>query len=137
LRSIQFDRSTERARFESQLDTTGSIEFATPPLAQDILSAIYALRARSFKTGERLSVPVADNGMNYSVQIDTEAAERVRTPMGDVRAWRLSPRVRDENNQPVGRTMTIWLSDDGRRLPVQLRAELPIGTFTMLLHEAR
>jgi hypothetical protein len=136
-RVIQFDRPGKRARFESQLDTTSTSELAVPPLTQDTLSAIYALRARSFKIGERVSVPVADNGMNYTVQIQVEATERVRTAIGEISAWRLSPSVRDDSNQPVGRGLAIWLSDDGRRLPVQLRAELPVGNFSLLLRDAR
>jgi hypothetical protein len=134
-RITQFDRAGQRARFESQMDTTSSVEFSVPALTQDILSAIYALRARSFKIGERLSVPVTDNGMNYTVQIEVEGTDRVRTPMGEISAWRLSPSVRDDSNQPVGRKLAIWSSDDGRRLPVQLRAELPVGNFSLLLRD--
>jgi hypothetical protein len=136
-RITQFDRVGNRARFESQIDTTSAVELPIAPLTQDILSAIYALRARSLKIGDRFSMPVVDSGMNYAVQIDVEAAERVRTPIGEMPAWRLSPTVLDANQQPIGRRMTIWLSDDRRRLPLQLRAELPIGTFGLLLRDAR
>src|SRR3989454_12827588 len=43
----------------------------------------------------------------------------------------------DARNQRVGRNTAMWMSDDARRLPVQLRADLPIGSFNLALREAR
>jgi hypothetical protein len=33
--------------------------------------------------------------------------------------------------------MAFWLSNDPRRLPVKLQADLAIGSFVMVLREAR
>ena len=43
----------------------------------------------------------------------------------------------DNRNQPVGRNIAIWISEDARRLPVKLTADLPVGNFELLLREAR
>ena len=33
--------------------------------------------------------------------------------------------------------MAVWISTDERRLPVKLQADLPIGSFTMMLRDVR
>ena len=57
--------------------------------------------------------------------------------LGEVTAWKVRPTVFDEKNKPVGRNMAIWMSDDARRLPVKFQAELPVGSFNLVLREAR
>ena len=137
-RTTRFDRGSRKAFFEYQTDSTVKSEFAVSPVVQDALSAIYVLRAIPFKGGDRMTMPVCDSGTNYKVTIDiAAAAERVRTPMGEMIAWKVRPTVVDDKNRPVGRNMAIWLSDDARRLPVKFQAELPVGTFNLILREAR
>jgi len=136
-RTTRFDRTARRAFFEYQTASTIKTDFAVSPVVQDALSAVYVLRAVPFAAGDRMTMPVCDNGTNYKVQIDIGAAERVRTPMGDVTAWKVRPTVFDEKNKPVGRNMAIWMSDDARRVPVKFQAELPVGSFNLVLREAR
>jgi len=136
-RITRFDRAARRAFFEYQTATTVKADFAVSPVVQDALSAIYVLRAVPFTAGDRMTMPVSDNGTNYKVQIDISAAERVRTPMGEVSAWKVRPTVFDSKNHTVGRNMAIWMSDDARRLPVKFQAELPVGSFILTLREAR
>jgi Protein of unknown function (DUF3108) len=42
-----------------------------------------------------------------------------------------------QSNEQIGRNMAFWLSNDPRRLPVKLQADLAIGSFVMVLREAR
>src|SRR5262249_28662997 len=73
----QFDRPGKRVLFEERSDTTTKLEYPVPPQTQDGLSTLYALRTRTFRTGEHLTVPVADSGALYSVEVDVGATERV------------------------------------------------------------
>ena len=57
-----------------------------PQQVQDVLSAIYVLRAMTFKAGGRMTLPVVDDGALYTVQAETVALEKVRVPMGEVEA---------------------------------------------------
>jgi hypothetical protein len=45
--------------------------------------------------------------------------------------------VFDDRNQPVGKNVAIWMSEDARHLPVKLQADLPVGSFNLLLREAK
>ena len=51
------------------MNETAPSELAISPDAQDALSAIYVLRAIPFKAGERMTMPVSDNGATYDVQL--------------------------------------------------------------------
>ena len=137
LQVTQFDRAANKVLFRYQTETTITSEFATSPVTQDVLSALYVLRALPLKPGDRMTMPISDNGINYKVQLDVAAPERVKVPLGEISAWRFKPTVFDGNNQPVGRTMAIWVSDDARRLPVKLQTDLPIGSFNLVLRDVR
>jgi hypothetical protein len=136
-KTTQFDRAAGKVVFEFRADTTKKEEFATSAVTQDLLSSIYVLRAIPLRPGDTITMPVADNGINYKVQFDVGASETVRTPMGDRQALKLKLSVFDSKNQPAGKNVAIWISEDARHLPVKLRADLPVGSFNLLLRDAR
>jgi hypothetical protein len=135
--TTRFDRATRRAFFEQKTETTVAADFAVPPQTQDGLAAIYALRGRSFKPGDRVTIPVADSGSLYTTQVDVSGLESVRVPYGQTSAWKLKIGITDTANQPVWNDIALWISDDARRLPVKMQAELPVGAFVLALREAR
>jgi hypothetical protein len=136
-KTTQFDRAAKKVLFEYKSDTTVKADFPTSPVTQDALSAIYVLRAIPLKTGERMTMPVTDNGINYKVQFEAGAMEKVRAPIGERPAIKIRLSVTDDKNQPVGKNVAIWISDDPKHLPVKLTADLPVGSFNLLLREAR
>ena len=136
-RTTLFDRKSNMAHFEYQVDGTAKADLAVSPVAQDVLSAIYVIRAVPFRSGERMTMPICDNGINYKLQIDTTGPESVKTGLGAVSALRLDLTIFDARNARVGRNTALWMSDDARRLPVKLRADLTVGSFNLVLREAR
>lgn len=137
LASTRFDRTARRAEYEIASQPGSKQSFAIPANAQDGLSMIYALRARALRAGDRLTVPIVDDGAMYSAEFATSGPERLRVPFGDVEAWNVKVRILDAQRQEVGRNIGIWISTDARRLPVKIEAELPVGTFALTLREAR
>ena len=137
LRTTRFDRAAHKVFFEYTSDTTAKVDFPTSPITQDALSAIYWLRAVAFKAGDRITLPVSDDGINFEAQFQIGAPERVRTGMGEQQAWHVNVSVVDDKRQPVGRNVAVWLSSDPRRVPVKVQAELPVGSFDLTLRDAR
>ena len=133
----QFDRGTNKVRFERTSETTVNSDLGVPALTQDALSAIYVLRTMTLRAGGKVTMPVTDDGINYQVRFEAGAAEKVRTPIGEFTAVKVSLSVFDNRNQPVGKNIAIWMSADARRLPVKLAADLPVGNFELLLREAK
>jgi len=134
--STTFNRTARRAVFETYSDPPGKNDFAVPPDVQDGLATLYALRARSFKPGDHITVPVVDEGMIYSVTFDIGAVETVKVPLGSTSAWSIGVTILDASKQPVGRDIRAWISTDARRLPVKIQAELPVGNFILALRTA-
>ena len=137
LKVTRFDQTAHKVFFEYQAAGSAKDDFAVAPYVQDVLSAMYVLRAVPLKAGDRMTMPVTDSGSKYKAQLDVGAAERVRTPAGEASAWKLKATIVDEGGHIQGKNVAIWISDDGRQLPVKLQADLPIGNFNLNLREAK
>jgi len=140
LRAITFDHTLREAAYEVQSGTPltrkSEARISLPPSTQDALSAIYALRALPMKTGTQVQVPVILNGELYRLNVSIGGVESVTCGLGSISAWKITPVIRAEGPNPDERELTVYLSNDARRLPVLMRAKLPIGSFTLTLREA-
>jgi Protein of unknown function (DUF3108) len=137
LAATRFDRAARRAFFELQSGQIAKTDYSVPTGTQDGLAMLYALRARAFKAGDRVVTPVADGGSLYTVSADVAAPETVRVPFGELSAWNLTVSIVNAQGQAAWKNVAIWISNDARRLPVKLQAELSIGQFVLALREAR
>jgi len=137
MKITRFNHAARTVEFEMQTATVFKKELAVPPYAQDILSALVVIRALPLKTGAKLTMPVCDGGDLYRAIIVVGAREMVRTGLGTVNALKIVPTVTDAKGRPAVRGMALWISDDARRLPVKLQAELAVGSFVVVLRDAK
>lgn len=135
--AVRFDRKARRAFYEVQSETLARFDFDVPPQVQDGLSALYVLRAMTFKAGERITLPIVDRGALYQLQVEPVSRERVRVPLGDIEAWTLKTAILDSDGHAAVDNAAVWISSDARRLPLKLQAELPVGLFVLALRDAR
>jgi len=132
LKVTTFDQAARKAHYEVQTNTVVKKELAIPAYSQDGLAALYVLRAIALKPGDKFSMPICDAGETYTVQITVGGVETVKTGIGDVRAWKITPVV--PGGKAGGATrLSLWLSDDPRRLPVRMQAQLAVGSFDLTL----
>lgn len=137
MKITSFNQGARKATFEMQTSTLIKKDLTLPPYTQDALSAVFVLRAVPLKTGGRMTMPVADNGKIFKVQMAIGARERVKTGIGPTDAFRITPTIVGEDGKSEGRAMHVWISDDTRRLPVKLQADLAVGSFVLTLKSAR
>lgn len=137
LATTTFDRPRRRALFEVQSDATIRDDFPVPPDVQDGLATLYWLRTRTFKAGDRITIPVADNGTLYNVTFDVTGPEHMRMRVGEFDAWNLRITILDPERKQVGKNIAAWISNDARRLPLKIQADLPVGYFVLALRQAR
>ncbi len=133
----RFDHTAHKAFFEYQSTGTAKDTFTVPPFTQDALSAMYVLRVVPLKAGDRMTMPVSDDGSNYKLQVDIGPSERVKTPFGETSAWKLKLGIFDAAGKAQGRNVALWISDDARRLPMKVQGELPLGSFNLNLREVK
>lgn len=102
----------------------------------DLISAIYALRRLPFAVGKTFEMTVSDSGLVYKVPVRVTGRERQKSVLGRVWCWRVEPEVFGENRmiEQEG-SMTIWITDDARRLPVRAKIESNIGKIEVKLRK--
>ncbi|MGE3508011.1 MAG: DUF3108 domain-containing protein [Vicinamibacterales bacterium] len=136
LGTTRFDRAARRAIFEMTGDRPVKANVTVPAQVQDGLSLIYAIRANALTAGTTLTYPILDEGSLYTVSLQASTTERVRVPMGEMNAWKLGVRIVGADGHQVGENVGVWISNDARRLPVKMQADLPVGTFMLALRDA-
>jgi Protein of unknown function (DUF3108) len=134
---VNFDLKARQARMEDRdLDRPDlpprQSESPIPHCVQDVISALYLIRTKNLKVGERLNFPINDGGKTYDVDIEIQATETIKTPAGMFQTLRLEPKIFDGLFSKKGR-MFVWITTDSDRVPVQLKAKINIGTITAAL----
>jgi hypothetical protein len=132
----RFDRATRKGVFEVQTEPAGRLEFDIPPQVQDGLSGLFVLRSMTLRPGDSITLPVADEGLVYNVRASATGTERLRVPLGEFDASVLKMTITDPAGQPAATNTAVWFSNDARRLPLKMQADLPVGSFVLLLRQA-
>lgn len=105
------------------------------PLAEDPISAMYALRAAE---GDGPWTWVVWNGKKaLSVVATAGPEETLETALGELRVRRVSLGVPHEGQVSQRGSFVVWLSTDARRLPVRAILEANVGAFRADLIEYR
>jgi Protein of unknown function (DUF3108) len=134
MKITKFNHKANTARYEVRTGDVVEKDLKISAGSQDPLGAIYMLRAVTLKAGDRFSVPICDAGETYTIDIAVAAPEPVKSRLGEVRAWRITPSL-PKDRDTGARRLTLWLSDDARRLPVRMEAQLAVGSFDLTLRD--
>lgn len=136
---VTYDRAQDHAFFVERDLTKNKIvrEAGTdiPNCVSDISAALMRLRGMTLNPGESAKLAISDGRKSASVEVEAQGREEVKTPLGTYQAIRYQA---DLLNGVVysrkGRAF-VWISDDARRLPVQMRLRMnfPVGTVTLQL----
>jgi hypothetical protein len=133
---VTFDQAAHKATYEAGQPASRK-SLVIPPLTQDPLSSLYVVRALRLASGQQLSMPVIIDGDLYRVALTTGGRETVQCGLGAVQAMQIDMTAADAEGQPVGRNLAVWLTTGRRQVPVQMKADLAIGSFRLVLREAR
>lgn len=134
LKITLFDQPRSKAQFQMKTASLVSKELSLPPLTQDVLSAVYVLRAIQPRSGDRLEIPVSDSGRIYKTTFVVGGVESVKRADGTaVAALRVIPDVRDESGRRTAAASVLWLSNDAALKPVRMETSLPVGRIVLAL----
>lgn len=102
----------------------------------DILSAIYFLRTRPLEVGKTFEVTISDSGRVYRVPVKVIEKKRLKTVLGRVEVVRLDPDLYGPDGmiREPGQ-LSIWLTNDGKRIPVAAKLKTEYGTFDITLRK--
>ena len=122
-------------QYEIKTSTTATSTIKAPLTAQDPLGAIYILRALPLKAGmtKPIGIPIIDSGKAYTMQVTVGAVESVKSGLGTQPALKLTMRITDAAGKPEGSGFSLWLSEDGRKLPLKISMGLAVGSVHLTL----
>jgi len=115
----EFDYENGYARYEG---TPVPLEDAT----LDSLSSVYYLRTLKLDTDKPIELQVFSGQPNV-LQVQIQGRETLAVPAGRFQTIRVEPK--STTGGLMGKNLVIWLTDDARKIPVQLRSKLKVGTL--------
>jgi hypothetical protein len=140
-RAYVFDREARVVRVgDSLANARRSDALALPlgaPSARDAVTALFYVRTLSLEPAAIVRVPINEAGSSLVLQVAVGERESIEVAGGTFRALRLEPRLmrRIERRRPIA--MTIWLSDDERRVPLRAVIEAGFGRVHLDLVDYR
>jgi hypothetical protein len=112
-------------------------ELETPPCVHEYMGALARMRGMRIEPGKSAEIPLTDGKKFANVRVDAQEREQVR--VGDRSFNTIRHEVHMFNDVVLKRKARfyVWLTDDERRLPVQMRVKLSVlvGTITMQLEK--
>jgi len=130
-RRIYFDYPRAKSEVDDKDLKTGKekhAEFDIPPCVSDVVSGFFYARSLPLRVGFSQTFPVNDGGKTTDVKIDVEGGEKIKGPMGEFQTLRLKA-VPTAGPMTGKAEIIVWLTDDARRVPVQMKSKLGFATL--------
>jgi len=100
---------------------------------QDAYSMTYFYRAFALKVGQKLETDVFTDKKIWKLTVEALGKETVKTPAGTFECIKVRPTVTYQGKPENKGEMTIWVTDDDRRIPVKTQATTPFGKVNAVL----
>lgn len=107
-------------------------EFDIPSCVTDVVSGFFYVASLPLAPGYSEIFPVNDNGKTTDVKVKVESRERVKSPLGQFDTIRVKAEPVSGSMKGKG-VLWVWFSDDGRRIPVQMKSKLGFATLLFQL----
>ena len=138
---ITYDRGQNRASYLER-DMIKNVvlhsdEVATPNCVHEVIGAILKLRGMPMEPGQSTQIPMSDGRRSAGVKIEAQEREQVSTPAGTFKTVRYEAGMMNGVVYTRKGRAQLWLTDDARHVPVQIRVRMqfPIGTVTLQLEK--
>jgi hypothetical protein len=105
----------------------------TPPFVQGVLSAFYYARTLPLEIGKTVSIDTYSDGKLYPLKVLIHKREEVSVPAGRFKCILVEPMLEGEGIFSQKGGITIWLTDDERRMPVLVKSKVLIGSISIRL----
>lgn len=136
---VSFDAQQKKASYlERDLannTVVASHEIDIPGCVHDVIGGLFRLRSMRVEPGQVIHLPISDGKKSVLARVEAQEREVVRVGGVTYQTIRYEAFLFDNVLYRRRGRLFVWLSDDARRLPVQVRIRLPfyIGTVTLEL----
>ena len=104
----------------------------------DVIGGLYVLRGMHLEPGQTVQIPASNGRKAANVRVEVQEREDVTTAkLGKFKTLRCEANIFNGVLYSRNAHMSLWLTDDERHLPVQIRIRMPfvIGTITLQLEK--
>jgi hypothetical protein len=139
--TVKFDQSAKKATYlEKDLlknTVVKQAEVAIPECVKEILGSLYLLRNSKLQPGQSSSVRISDGKKAPDVKVEAQEWEEITTKAGTFKTIRYEAHLFNGVLYDRNARAYIWISQDEKRLPVQikLKLSLAVGTITLQLEK--
>lgn len=99
----------------------------------DVLSAFYRVRTMPLVPGEELFLESHADRKNYAIRVSVLGREEIESVLGTVTCLVVEPRLRSGAFFKNEGRLTLYLTDDERRIPVLMKSKIPVGSISVVL----
>ncbi|HBA71327.1 MAG: hypothetical protein A2X82_02965 [Geobacteraceae bacterium GWC2_55_20] len=127
-----FDRKNQEVTtkdFLKKCETTAKITDRT----YDTLSSFFYFRSIPLQVGASHFIEIFDCKKLWNTEVQVLRREELVTPLGRFKTVVIKPVLKFEGIFARTGDMFIWLTDDERRIPVQMKSKVRIGSITATL----
>lgn len=138
---IAFDAATKRASYLERDLVKNAVmaqhEIDIPSCVHDVVSGLFLMRTLDLEPGQSTTLPVSDGKKSVNARVEAQGREDIKTMAGVFHTVRYEAYLFDNVLFRRSAHLNFWLTDDRRRLPVQIRVRMTftIGTITLQLEK--
>lgn len=130
-----FDPAAGKVTYINHLDNE-TLMFDISGTTLDPLSSFFYVRHLPLEAGRSVHVEVFDSKKLYQVEVKVLRKETIKTDLGVFNTIVIKPLLKSEGIFNRKGDVTIWLTDDERRLPVMLKTKVVVGSVKATLVSA-
>ncbi len=140
---VTFDSAGRKASYRERDLTTDRVvttdDIEIPPCVHDVFGGLFLLRTLHLEPGQSTQVPISDGKKSVLAKVDAQAREDVKIHNQTYKTIRYEAHLFNNVLYRRSAHLYLWLTDDARRLPVQIRVklQLAIGTITLQLEKGQ
>ncbi|MCO6465047.1 MAG: DUF3108 domain-containing protein [Bradyrhizobiaceae bacterium] len=123
--TAEFDQTEHKAK-----TTEGTADI--PAFVHDVVSAFYYVRTldlKSMKRGQSIKLQNFVDGKVHDLNVYILGKQRIEVDAGIYDCIVVEPRVAQGSPFGFEGRLTLWLSDDERKIPVKVSTQIPIGSI--------
>ena len=133
-RQLTFDNDRHEVKV---LSGGTSITLPLAKEARDPISALFYLRTLSIAPGDRVSLPLDDNGRRMRLELTADGLETITVGNRSWEALKVTPQLVDRIERRGALQIVAWLSADSRRIPLVVEVSASFGTARLELASYR
>lgn len=131
-REARFDRQKQEVTTIDHLKNS-EIKQGITKRTYDTLSSFFYFRSIPLQVGTSYYIDIFDCRRLWNTEVRVLRREELVTPLGRFKTIVIHPLLKSEGIFSRTGDMFIWLTDDDRRIPVQMKSKVVVGSITATL----